>query len=348
MNWIESKVRSASISRMFLAAAVIVVVIITLAANARYFSNFFKGPYAIAPAEMAAASGAEDLKRYWVNLKADELFDSGYQEITVRKKHGVERSREISANYHVALLGDRLLLVKAHKDTPTTSLTGYLKPISGKVDQSFFDDPKVAKHRDRFYPMMLDTADFKGDGEIGLIVASLLILAAIVYGAIAFGRFRNPASHPLFKSTASWGEPDEVSAMLKTELDSGKTLKFGGYVFTPNFVVRDQQLNFDVQRLDDLLWVYKQVVQKKIYYVIPAGKTFSVCLNWMKQSIPISGKEENVDTVLHYLANHKPWILLGHSDELAKAYKKKRSEIAEVVAQRRREVAQATQEGTPA
>ncbi|SFN33345.1 hypothetical protein SAMN05660284_01229 [Formivibrio citricus] len=337
MNWIEKNIRRVSVARMVLAVVVIAVIVLALAANARYFRNFFKGPYAITPAELAAAPSADALPRYWVSLKADQLVESGFQEITIHKKRGVERSREVSANYFVAVIGDRLLLVKAHQDMPTAALNGTLKPIAGKADLGFFNSPQVQKHRARFYPMMLDTENFKSNGEFGLAVAALLGIGALVYGLIALRRFRDPAQHPVMKRVAEWADSVEMSKLLEKEATERNGLKFGGHLFTANFVVREGMLNFDVQRLDETLWTYKHVLQKKIYYIIPAGKTFSVCLNWMGASWQISGKEANIDSVLQYLAERYPWMLCGYSDELASAYKKNRGEVAGVVFNRRKE-----------
>ena len=341
MNWMEAKIRRASAMRLFLAIAVLVIVAGMLAANARYFRNFFKGPYAIPVAELKAAPSAKDLPRYWVTVTADKIVETGFQEITIHKKHGVERSREVSASYHVAALGDRLLLVKSHRDTPSVALIGYLKPVAEPVDEKFFLSPDIVEIRSKFLPMMLDTGDFEGDGQFGLVVAGLLSLAALVFGFMAWGRYRNPGAHPVIRNSRNWGAPDDVSATIQAELVSGKTLKMGGYVFTPTFLVRDELLNFEVLRLDEVLWAYKHVLAKKLYYVIPAGKTFSVRLNWLNHNVTVNGKEADVGAVLQYFTNYLPWTLVGYSDELAAAYKKKRSELASVVAQRRNEVSQA-------
>ena len=61
MNWIENQVRAVSMKRLFAAAVVLAIVIIALVANARYISNFFKGPYAISGEELGAAAGVESM-----------------------------------------------------------------------------------------------------------------------------------------------------------------------------------------------------------------------------------------------------------------------------------------------
>ena len=344
MNWMENKIRRASTMRIVLAVVVLVGVIGGLAANARYFKNYFKGAYAIPQSELFAAPSADALPRYWVKLNADEMIETGFQEITVRKKHGVERSRSVSATYYVAAIGDRYLLVKAHDDKPLTALEGYLKAPSGKVDQQFFNDPDIAKIRGQFLPMMLDTENFKSDGQLGMGVAAIAALGALIFGGIALGRYRNPGAHPAMKKLAAWGNPEDVAAAIESELNSGNTLKMKGFTFTPNYLVREQAMHFDVESLEEVLWAYKHVLSKKMYYVIPAGKTISVKLNTLRHTTEVIGKEEDVDAVLNFFANYRPWVLVGYSDELEKMYKKKRGEFAALVKQRRQEVMQASQE----
>lgn len=348
VNWMENKVRRTCTMRIVLAVIVLVGVIGGLAANARYFKNYFKGPYAIPQSELFAAPNADALPRYWVTLTADEMIETGFQEITIRKKHGVERSRKVSATYYMAAIGDRYLLVKAHDDKPPTALKGFLTEASGSVDKQFFQDPEIVKIRSQFLPMMLDTEDFQTDGQIGMGVAALLGIGALVFGGVALARYRNPGKHPAIRRLANWGNPEEVGAAIESELNSGKTLKMGGHVFTPNFLVRDQAMNFDVQALDEFVWAYKNVINKKVYYVIPAGKTVSVKLSTMNNTTEVTGKEDDVDAVLNFFVNYRPWVVVGYSDELEKLYKRKRNEFAALVKQRHEEINQSANQAQSA
>ena len=73
-----------------------------------------------------------------------------------------------------------------------------------------------------------------------------------------------------------------------------------------------------------LLWAYKRVTQKKMYYVIPAGKTYAAVRNFENGSVTLNGKEADVDRALGFMAEYAPWALYGHSPEIAAAYKDKR------------------------
>lgn len=275
-----------------------------------------------------------------MKLDADALHQTGFQEITVRKKRGVERGRSVSASYYVAAFGNRLLLVKAHGDVPTKALQGTLKPFETKVDMAFFNAPDVAKIRPAFYPMLLDTADFKSSGEIGFSVAVIAAIIALGIGVMAWLRFSDPRSHPSARQAANWakGNLNTVASQVESQLKAPDAVKIGSYVLTPDYLVMRKAFSFKLWRTDDVIWAYKQITQKKIYYFIPAGKTFGASINLAKESVVINGKEEAVDTLLAQLMTHKPWIIAGHSDEIAEGYKKKRAELVAWVAKKKSEL----------
>jgi hypothetical protein len=340
MNWIESQVRAVSVKRLLAAAIVLGIVIFALAANSRYIVNYFKGAYAMPREELNAATSAAALNRVWVKLEADAIHETGFQEITVRKKRGVERGRSVSASYYVAEFDKRLLLVKAHGDVPTQSLKGTLKPIVGKVDVSFFDSPNMQKIRPAFYPMMLDTEDYRSDGNVGFAVAGVAALISLGIGLFAYLRFSDPASHPAAKDAARWGKGklDAIGAQIESQLKSPDAVKAGGFTVTPDYIVQKSAFSFKLWRTEDLLWVYKEITQNKMYYVIPTGKTYAAKMNFDKESISLTGKEEKVDALLGLVAEHKPWVIAGHSDEIAQSYKKNRKEMVAWVAQKKKEL----------
>lgn len=338
MNWIERKARESSLKRMLAMAAVVVAIIVLIMMQMRYLTNYFKGAYAIKPVELGAVTDVEKLERYWVTLDADVIHETGFEEITVRKKHGVERSRSVSAAYFVARIGKRLLLVKAHGDTPVKSLHGFLKLIVSKADVAFFNSPEAQKVKPAFYPMLLDTEDFKTDGDLWLSVAGLLLVAALIYGVIAFLRFRNPQSHPAVKFANATGKADQLSASIEASINSGQVAKLGNHIITDDHIVNSSMLNFGLSSLDGVIWCYQQVVQKKVYYVIPAGKTYSLSINTGTSTLLINGPEFAVEAAIHHINARRPWVILGHSDELETNYKKRRKEMIAWVASRKQEI----------
>lgn len=341
MNWLEQEAKAQSTRRVAVASIVVAITLLILGAQWRYFSNLFSGPYAISTAELAKASNAEALPRYYVRLAADEVIDLGMEEVTVRKKRGVERSRSVSAHYYVAKMGERLLIVKS-KDAPGTELRGELRDIPGDVHKGIFSSARAKAAEPRFYPMMLDTGDFSGGGMIALGVAALVILGALWYGGLALTRVLDPHKHPVLKKLGASGNLDVLATNLQTEINSAAKLKFGDHTFTPRFVVRQAMLQFDVHELDKLIWAYKQVTQNKIYGIIPTSKTFGASINFVKDSIAVTGKEPAIDSLLDGLSRTAPWAAYGFSDDLKKTFEKQRPELAAWAEERRRRPPQAT------
>jgi hypothetical protein len=321
------------------AGLVLALIGYSLAANSRYIRAFFNGPSAMSAEQLGAASDVDRLASPWVTLQADAVMATGLQQITVRKKHGVERSRSVSANYFVAKFGDRLLLVKAHDDTPGNALTGELKWMAGSAQAQLLQGLPAAEQaelRKRFYPLMLDTEDFKDGGYIGFTIAALLAAVALYFGRTGFVRWRNPATHPAMQALAKWGTPQIIGAKIESELQGPGALKLKGTTLTPNFLIKQSMFSVDVRRLDDLLWAYHKVTQQRLYYVIPAGKTHELKLNFADAEIAIRGKENLVLDALDQLAAARPWLVVGYSDPLAALWKKKRGEFKMIVAQRKK------------
>src|SRR5262245_15965782 len=112
MSWLEQQVRQTKLLQVLLCFGVIVAVGAALFLNKRYFDNLRAGPYTIPVAELSAAQSADDLARYWVNIIPTRLFDTGVDQVSVRKRYGVETGRSVTGHFWVAVVGDRLLVVE--------------------------------------------------------------------------------------------------------------------------------------------------------------------------------------------------------------------------------------------
>jgi hypothetical protein len=342
-SWLINQIKSQGIRRIVLAVVVLGLLALFAFANLRYLKSYFSGPLALTPAEVAALKSHESLPSSWVKFTPEKFIDTGIEEITVRKKRGVERSRSVTGHYYAAVIGGRYVLVDAHDGTPSGEIKGELRPVPGSVraniEQQLKKDIGVS-FDEAFVPVMLDNGNFKSSGDIGLIIGGLLALAALVYGAFAASRVANPQGHPAFARVAPSGVDDIESAKLENELNTEPKTKIGKWTLTRRFAVQKSLLGFDVQRLDELAWAYRVVTQKKLYYVIPLGKSHALTMKWKGTEVKIDAKEAKVDAALEHIATHAPWTLLGFSDELETAWKKRPAEVLAAVAERKRAGAQ--------
>ena len=75
-------------------------------------------------------------------MTGSKAVDTGIQQVTVRRRAGVETSREVSAGYYVLAVGDRLLVTKQSGAAKTT-VEGGLEPLSADLSQRLFTDPEM-------------------------------------------------------------------------------------------------------------------------------------------------------------------------------------------------------------
>jgi hypothetical protein len=320
-SWIVDAARRQAGKQAAAAAVVLVVLGALLVANRDYVREYFRGAHPVSTQDLVAGAPSS---RGWIRVQADKLHNTGLQVITVRKKHGIERGRSVSSEYFVAEVGDRLLLVKGVPGQGSR-LEGTLVSPDNEAMTRLLEKPETrAALSSRFLPQMIDTHDYAGSADVWLPVGGLLALAALAWGGIGARRWRQPLLHPAVKPFVADQSLQAASANIERDIANAKTVKVGATTLTRRFVITQSLAKLDIQPTTRLLWAFKQVTQKKMYYVIPAGKTYAASLNFENGSVLLNGKEPVVDKALAFLAEHAPWVVYGHSPELAAAYKDKR------------------------
>lgn len=322
--WIEKAARRQAGKQLALAAAVLVVIAAAMASNMDYLRSYFAGARNVSASELVTDRVGLGT---WIQVNADKLMPTGVQEIRVRKKRGVERGREVSAEFFVAEIGEKFLLIKGVPGQ-TSKLEGTLVPMNHEAFTNVIGDAaKAAAVRPRFMTHMMDTHDFGSSAGNWLPVAGFVALGALFWGGMGLARWRNPSSHPAVKALAKNDQLASASNSIARDLGTNNARTLGQVTLTRHFLVRQTWHGLDIKPLTDLLWAYKQVVKRKIYYVIPAGQTFGAAFNFDKLKVAVSGKEADVDEALAWSMQHAPWTAYGHSDELAAVYKNQRKEL---------------------
>ena len=304
--------------------------------QSRYIKNFVSGPFDFGQPELDAIGDVSTTPRYFVKVTGSKAIETGIQQITTRKRAGVETGRSVSAAYYVLVVGDRLLVVKRAEGTPTT-VEGELAAMPSELDRHLFNSPQMEAIRGRFYPYYLDDSRFRMPGYIG--VAGVLILAFLLlkYGLPAWRYAQDVASHPVVKRLVEWGDPMGIAIEARREADSPR-YKGGGWRMTEKYLIRSAPFAFDLLRLSDLLWAYKKVTKHSVNF-IPTGKSYAGVLVCYGGAAEVTGKEKSVDAMLTCAAERAPWALFGYSDDLAKLFKQKTQEFCAAIEQRKREPA---------
>jgi len=334
-TWILGTVRARCVRRIAAWAVVLATVALVGLGQLRYIRNFLLGPYVLGAAELDAIGNVSEAPRYFVRVTGARARPTGLQQITVRRRGGVETSRKVSAAYYALAVGDKFLICRSASGVRTT-YEGELVPLPADLAGRLFDTPDAMAMRDRFFPFYVNSASFRLPGYLAM--AGFLVLALLfVWQALpAWKHFRDPASHPLIKRVLTWGDPVGLAGAAQQEAGSPRYKGGSGWAVTDQYLIRSTFFTFDLLRLSDLLWAYK-VVTKHSYNLIPTGKTYDAVLFCYGGVAMIESKEATTDAILGFAAQRAPWAIYGFSKDLQDYFNKDRRAFCEAVEQRRQE-----------
>ena len=322
-TWIERTARQKSIGQVVLFLVVTAIVAWIFAANGAYVKVFFKGPPPATAADL-------DMAEHEVN--GEELIATPYVTITGDKV----LSTDGSTDYYVLLVGNRRLLVKSGK-TPTTTVSGALGSMPYDVKSSLFPPGTDPTDEAVFYPLLLDT-NYRESGYVGAFWA---LLAESLFGFFAFRSWRRLSGqieHPAVTRARAWGDIALISAEVEREREMAVIVKRGGWTLTQSYAVKNMWLSFDLFRLDNLVWVYKKAVKRRVNFIIPAGTTYSAALNFSDGQADVGGSQKKVEELLALASQRAPWAVKGYTDDLAKFWKSSRNSFVAEVMKRKSEM----------
>jgi hypothetical protein len=337
-NPIAAIINRSNRNRLVLSLVGIVAVLAIGILSWRYFYNFFLGPFPISRADLLATTDPGAPTKYFVTVEGDNTIDTGVQEITESSR---SNTRRVTASFMALVVDDRILIVKAPSaDEQVTSFTGALASMpsdvrSEIVEDAVKDNPEL---RDVFLPFMLDTDGFRTGGYFGLAVGIPVFLLCILGLVQAVQRSSDPLKHPIMKDLGRFGPAQQVVSEIENDLFMPHE-QLGDLHLTPGWLVHTPAAALGATRLEDTVWIYKQVTQRRVNG-IPAGKTYSALIfDRHGKLITIPGKnEEAVNQMLQAVLNRAPWSLAGYNQEIEKAWKSNRASVIAAVDQRRQQI----------
>ncbi len=337
-TWIQGMVRKRCLRRVVAWGLATASLLPLALSQKRYISNFVMGPFDLGPAELDSIRDVAQAPRYFARVTGSKAIETGIQQITIRKRGGVETSRSVSAAYYALVVGERLLLAKTSSGPPQT-VEGELAAVPADLDRQLFDTADMQATRKRFYPFYVNGESFRYPGYWA-------IAGALVFGFLFFKKavpawrhLRNPATHPVLQRVAAWGDPIGIAVEAEREHRSPRYKGGDGWVVTDQYLLRSTFFSFDVLRLADLLWAYKKVTKHSVNF-IPTGKTYEAVLACYGGSATVKGTDKTVDEVLGFAAQRTPWAVFGFSKELETLFARKTPDFCTAVEQRKREWAE--------
>jgi hypothetical protein len=324
-TWVERTARQRSLWQVMLFLLVTVIVISLFALNASYWGPFFHGPTAVEASGLdAAAAAAENytaIPTPFATVTGEQVVDTGTQEVTT---YDFIISR-VSAGYYALKVGDKVLIVKNPKP-PATTVAGSLGPMPLDLKTQLFPSDADPKTVAQVYPLLLDT-NYRESGAMAIFWA---LLAEVIFGFFAWRslmRLTGRQDHPAVARAKAWGDLAVTSVALEAELQSAVKCKSKGWTLTENFVVQRTLFRFNLFRMENLLWAYKNATKRSVNF-IPAGTSYSATMNFSDGVAVVEGKQKQVDEMLELAHVRASWALIGYNDELAALYKKSSDEFA--------------------
>jgi hypothetical protein len=338
-TWVLQMVRARCIRRMAAWALALGCVVLFAIAQHRYISNCLMGPFDLDQAELDSIGDIAAAPHYFARVTGSKAIDTGIEQVTLRKRGGVETSRSVSSTYYALVVGNRLLVVKSSAGALTTA-EGELRVIREDLDRQLFNTPAMQAIRDRFYPFYLDDASFRFPGYCAIVATLLFGFFLVIFTVPTWRQLQKPSSHPVVRRVASWGDPFATARDIEREA-STPHYKGSSWLVTENYLIQSRFFTFDILRLSDLLWAYKRITKHKFTInFIPMGKTYEtyeVVLVCYGGIAVVNGLEGAADTVLAFAAGCAPWAVLGFSSDLQTFFNKRNQDFCAAVEQRRRQ-----------
>lgn len=197
------------------------------------------------------------------------------------------------------------------------------------------DVPKMA--RDNFLPYAIMVGKIGTHSKGTMIIYWIFMLALFAGGITAlYGGITGSNLKQVEKYCREQGDKELYMRQLEDFYASGIPVQ-GIRIDTQYFMaVKDASCFF--AECDELLWVYKKIIQHRVNG-IPTGKTYALIVkkkNGEGFDIPMKN-ERAADEAIEYVSQKLPYVILGYHADLAKIYRKERSEMIYEVEKRQQE-----------
>ena len=253
-----------------------------------------------------------------VTVQSEESYDTGYEQYV--EENGTRRTE----HYYIMMViaDEKYLLVEAPPETEKLEYTGALINIPSDVRYDIID-ALVDEYPDLeglFLPVMITTEDHQSAGWIVLVILGVIFIAGVIGTLRLIARQTDINQHPIYKSLARYGDPQNVIKQIEGEMAMGSD-KVGSLQVTPKWAITSSRTTFDAVYLKDAVWVYQMITQHRTNG-IPTGKSFKV-LMYDKHGhlMEIGTKKNTVDEMLQAIYQRAPWIITGFNDELQNLWK---------------------------
>ena len=75
--------------------------------------------------------------------------------------------------------------------------------------------------------------------------------------------------------------------------------------------MKNTRLSFNLFRLDNLVWVCKKAMKRRVNFIIPAGTSYAAELNFGDGHAEVVGKQKKVDELMSVASERAPCAPVG-------------------------------------
>jgi len=344
-GFLGKAIKRAGRNCILIGAGGLLIVALVFWAEGRYFYNFSHGPFPVDRAQLLSNQNPDSRRESFVTIQVDETFTTGFE----------ESSTDYFITTHhpflAARIGDRLLLVKASKDSDATQLSGEIMNVPRDVQNQVLAllQRKHPETNGKFLPVMLDATNYRLNGYLGIAAGLLFGLGSLWCLGKGLKWSASPEAHPVWKKLALCGPAERIGSQLDAELRSeGGGEIFGNAHVTTNWLVHSSALDVHVSRMADVVWAYPQVV-KHYHSGIPTGKSHFVKVFDRRGALMTISVKKNVGpNLLLALQRRVPWAIYGFTADLEQMWKKRRSEFLQAVDQQKKAIQSPSAASKPA
>lgn len=267
--------------------------------------------------------------------------DVEYIEITLNDIHytGYDSYRhgKVYASYYYSLSNNSctLILVKNVGGKLPDILNNYTirarlienDSHSSQVIEQMADDLNWTKEglKSITSDITIDETAFKSDtymylaitlGVIGIIIFSYL-LSNIAYAII-------PAIHPSCIYFRRLTKDRKTIENVNNELRSNLIIRSGNTALTKNYIVRTTPFNIEIIPITRIVWAYEHSTWHHIlWFKTKLTYTLSILYGYNIHIDSYGNTKEHIDTIIEYLSENYPGIILGYTPENKISAKKK-------------------------
>jgi hypothetical protein len=351
---IAEVIRRGSLNRSIACAAVATVMFLGYVVYARYWINYFQGPFELPQQTLISISDPAILEHYFLRVHVDGLYK-------IQERGAPDEKPRSQLHFSFAKVGNHALIVRHRRQPAGSTLVGSIEPFTPQIERFVRD---LVAHNNvqegEILPYILDITNFRADGHVALGLGAPFFLCLLLTLLRSIRYQMDVETHPLFSEAQQWGKGREVVAQIDRDLATDSRIRIATALIGRQWVLsrEDPVISFRatdstarILKLEELAWVYQldQVVTTDHQ---ETSRMRFVYLHDRNDRVMLIGcvNQTTATRLLDVICARAPGAVRGHDTEMLRRWRENREAfLADVDARIKEHAAQqAAPSPTPA